>query len=115
MPEEIKVKIGTLFEGAKVVIIPDKDKAGMAYAVYVANLLYGWCSSLKLLSLDVKDVSVYLGMKTTDNLLNIVHNTGEYIPIGAVTREEFNSFRGVNLYLWQTLRRRKPKRKPMYD
>ena len=104
-----------LFEGAKVIIIPDNDEAGRKYAHYVADLLYGWCSSLKLITLPCKDVSDYLETKTIDTLWQIVFNTGEYIPSGAVTRAEFNSFRGVNLYLWRVLRQRKPKRKPKYD
>ena len=64
---------------------------------------------------QIKDVSDYLLTHTIDSLLNIVHNTKEYIPAGAVTREEFNSFRGVNLYLWQQLRQIKPKRQPKWD
>ena len=40
-----------IFEGAKVVIIPDGDEPGRKYALYVANLLYGWCASLKVISL----------------------------------------------------------------
>ena len=118
-----------LLEGAKVVIIADNDEAGRKYALYVANLLYGWCSTLKLLTLPTKDVSDFLMVETTsiveglkvtdtffntiDKLLQIVDNTEEYIPVGAVTRDEFNSFRGVNLYLWQQLRQRK--RKPKYS
>ncbi len=104
-----------LFQDAKVVIIPDKDAPGMKYAQYVANLLYGWCSSLKLLdSLPAKDVSDYLEAGTIDNLLNIVYNTSEYIPAGAVTREEFNAWRGVNQYLWQLLLKRKIKKYKRY-
>ena len=60
-----------------------------------------------------KDVSDYLQIKTIDDLLNMVNEYSEYIPVGAVTRDEFNSFRGVNLYLWQQLRQRK--RKPKYS
>mgnify|MGYP001612047086 CR=1 FL=1 len=104
-----------LFEGAKVTIIPDNDEAGRKYAHYVADLLYGWCLSLKFITLPCKDVSDYLETKTVDNLLQIVYNTSEYVPTGVVTREEFTSFRGVNLYLWRVLRQRKPKRKPKYD
>ena len=96
-----------LFQDAKVVIIPDNDEPGRKYAQYVANLLYGWCSSLKIITLPDKDVSDYLGTKPVDTLLNIVYNTGEYIPIGVVTRDEFNSWRGVNQYLWQLLLKQK--------
>lgn len=100
-----------IFEGARVVIIPDNDDAGRKYAHYVANLLYGWCSSLKLITLPSKDVSDYLETERIDTLLNIVRNTKEYVPTGAVTREEFNDWRGVNLYLWQLLLKRKSTKK----
>ena len=104
-----------LFEGAKIIIIPDKDKAGINYATYVANLLYGWCLSLKLITLPAKDVSAYLETQTIDNLLNIVYNTSEYIPSGAVTREEFNGWRGINQYLWRLLLKQKAKSKSKYS
>lgn len=96
------------FLGARVVIIPDNDEPGRKYANYVGNLLYGWCSSLKIVTLPVKDVSDYLDSgKTIDNLLNICHNTDEYIPSGVITRDEFNSWRGVNQYLWKLLLKQK--------
>ena len=113
-----------LFEGAKVIIIPDNDDAGRKYAKYVADMIYGWCSSLKIITLPstignilpVKDVSDYLNIPaiTIDNLLNIVYNTGEYIPTGAVTRDEFNSWRGVNQYLWGLLLKQKTYKKKRY-
>jgi len=103
-----------LFQGAKIIIIPDNDTPGLKYAQYVSNLLYGWCASLKLITLPAKDVSDYLDSQAIDdehsnprdNLLNLCHNMGEFIPSGAVTREEFNAWRGVNQYLWQTLLRK---------
>lgn len=96
------------FLNAIVAIIPDSDEPGRKYAHYVGNLLYGWCSSLKILTLPLKDVTDYLDSgKTIDNLLNICHNTGEYVPSGVITRDEFNSWRGVNQYLWQLLLQRK--------
>ncbi len=104
-----------LFQGMKVVIIPDDDVAGHKYAQYVANLLFGWCASLKVTTLPAKDVSDYLETKTFDNLLNIVYNTREYIPSGAVTREEFNDWRGINQYLWQLLLRRKVSKSKRYN
>ena len=103
-----------LFQGAKVVIIPDNDEAGRKYALYVANLLYGWCASLKLLMLPAKDVSDYLTTKTIDNLLNVVHNTKEYIPIGAPTWEYVNELRGFCIYLWQTILKQKRKDDYLY-
>ena len=95
------------FLDATVAIIPDNDNSGKKYAQYVANLLFGWCSSLKVIELPVKDVTDYLSEKSVDSLLNIYHNTSEYVPSGIVTREEFNEFRGINLYLWRALMVRK--------
>ena len=63
----------------------------------------------------IKDVSDYLVTNSVDNLLQIVDNTKEYIPVGAVTRDEFNDWRGINQYLWQELRKRKPKRQSKYS
>ncbi len=103
-----------LFQNATVAIIPDNDDPGRKYAHYVANLLYGWASSLKIITLPLKDVSDYLETQTIDNLLNICHNTGKYIPSGAVTRDEFNSWRGVNQYLWQQLLKQKTNRRKSY-
>ena len=101
-----------LFENANIIIIPDNDAAGKKYAHYVASILDGWCASLKVLELPLgKDVSDYLQTQTIDNLLNLIHNTGEYVPRGAVTREEFESFKGVNRYLWKLIRPFNGKRK----
>mgnify|MGYP001557764688 CR=1 FL=1 len=105
-----------MFQGAKIVVIPDNDEPGRKYAQYVANSFYGWCSSLKVVALPTgKDVSDYLETQTIDNLLNIVYNTAEYIPGGAVTREEFESWRGVNQYLLRQLFRQKARGKSKYD
>ncbi len=97
-----------LFLNAIVAIIPDWDGPGRKYAQYVANLLYGWTTSLKIIALPSKDVSDYFDEgKTIDDLFNILYKTGEYIPTGAVTRDEFESYRGVNRYLWRILLRQK--------
>ncbi len=109
-----------VFEGARVVIIPDNDETGRKYSQNVANLLYGWCSSLKVINLPslignilpIKDASDYLETQTIDNLLNILYNTREYIPSGAVTSDEFDSFKGVNRYLWKLIRSSSGKKKP---
>ncbi len=99
------------FLSARVAIIPDSDEPGRKYAQYVGNLLYGWCSSLKIVTLPLKDVSDYLETQSIDSLLNILYNTSDYVPSGVITRDEFNSWRGVNQYLWQLLLRRNSKRK----
>lgn len=101
-----------LFENAQVIIFPDNDTPGKKYAQYVASILDGWCASLKVVELPLgKDVSDYLETQTLDNLLNLVHNIGEYILRGAVTRDEFNSWKGVNRYLWNLLRSTNGKKK----
>ena len=96
----------TLFKNANVVIIPDNDAPGLKYANYVADGLVNVCESVKVINLPVgKDVSEYLENKTTDNLINMVENTNSYLPEGLVTREEFETFRGIVKYLLR------PKRK----
>lgn len=106
----------TLLHSATCCIIPDNDEPGHKYANYVANLLYGWCASVKVITLDAKDVSAYLEANSVDNLRDILYNTKEYVPGGAVTREEFNELRGFNLYLLKTLRQKSSrKRVSRYD
>ena len=100
-----------LFEGAKVAIIPDQDEPGKKYAQYVASILHDWCASLKVISLPLKDVTEYLGNNPVDNLLNMVYNGKEYIPLNTITREEFESFKGVNRYLWNLVTNGRKKRK----
>ena len=101
MPEVIP-----LFEEAQVVIIPDNDEPGKKYAQYVASILYGWCASLKIVPLPLKDVSEYLESTPIDKLLNLVYNGKEYIPPNTVTREEFEAFMGINRYLWNQIQRK---------
>ncbi|MFA5036708.1 MAG: hypothetical protein WC479_05980 [Candidatus Izemoplasmatales bacterium] len=87
---------------ARVAIIPDNDTPGKQYATRIANQLYGWCSSLKILALPVKvkgDVTDYLSDHDVQSLINIYDNTPEYTPIGAVTRDEFNAIKGHLIYL----------------
>ncbi len=104
-----------LFFNSTIAIIPDQDEPGRKYAQYVANLLYGWCISLKVITLPLKDVTDYLETKTVDNLLNIVYNTREYIPVGAVTRDEFNELRGLNIYLLRSLMVKRNSTKRIYN
>ena len=92
-----------LFEGAKVAIVPDQDEPGKKYAQYVASILSGWCTSLKVVNLPLKDVTDYLSSNEVDKLLNMVYNGHEYTPLNTVTREEFESFKGVNRYLWDLI------------
>jgi len=95
---------------ANVVIIPDNDKAGREYAEALAKDLYGWCDSLKMARLpvgDKGDVSDYLELNGVDKLLNIVDNCGQYIPIGAVTREEFNMLKRHVIYTRELMSKKK--------
>ena len=108
-------QIVTYFLNATVAIIPDKDEPGKKYAQYVANLLYGFTQSLKVINLPIKDVSDYLETNPLDSLMNIVYKTPEYVPSGVVTREEFNEWRGINIYLLRSLLRSKGKRKQYND
>lgn len=104
-----------LFEGANVVILPDQDEPGKKYAQYVASILSGWTTSLKVINLPLKDVSDYLESHTIDSLLNMVYNGKEYTPLNTVTRDEFESFKGVNRYLWNQIRTYNGKRKRKYN
>ena len=93
----------SILRHTKVAIIPDNDKPGKDYAKRVADQLYGWCDSLRMITLPVPvkgDVTDYLESgKTIENLLNIYDNTPEYTPIGAVTRDEYASLKGQVIYL----------------
>lgn len=103
-----------IFYDAKVVIIPDNDDAGLEYAEGIARLIYGWAKSLKLIKLDVPrggDVTDYLNTKDVQSLINCVQDEPEYMPKGAVTREEFTSLIKHLVYLNSHL---KPLRKIPY-
>ena len=87
---------------ANVILLPDMDSAGKKYMEYVASLLYGWCKSLKLIELDIKsgkDVTDYLQDHDALTLLNIADNSPQDTPVGAVTRDEFNTIKGCVIYL----------------
>jgi len=101
-----------IFHNARVIIIPDNDKAGHEYAYGIASLLYGWAKSLKIINPNVQpggDVSDFLLDNPIDKLYNLINNASEYIPKGAVTREEFNSLKGQLVYLTKKLNERTDK------
>jgi len=98
-------------KGATVAIIPDGDEPGKRYAETTANMLYGWASSLKLLNLGSQDVTEWLKNHNTDELESLSKNTKEYIPLGAVTREEFNQLKGHLIYIQGKLKTSASKRK----
>ncbi|MFH1230926.1 MAG: hypothetical protein V1709_05455, partial [Planctomycetota bacterium] len=118
-----------IFSGAQVCVIPDNDVAGQKYARYVADMLYGWCESIKLIQLVnfiikdskgneippvIKDVSDYLETQTVANLLNIVNKSLNYVPVGTVTRDEFESYRGINQWLWKYIIKLENKKRKRY-
>ena len=90
-------------QGARIAIIPDGDGPGQKYAEATANMLYGWADSLKLLNLESPDVTEWLKVHRPDELETLLENTREYIPKGAVTREEFHQLKGHLIYLHKTI------------
>lgn len=91
-----------MFYKANVVIIPDNDKAGHEYAQGIARLLYGWATSLKLVNPNEQsgaDITDYLENHEIETLWNIIEDSPQFIPKGAVTREEFTNLKGHLIYL----------------
>ncbi len=90
------------FQASSVVILPDNDPPGWEYAEGIAKTLYGFAKSLKVVKLPVnekQDVSDFLETNTINKLWNLVNNSGQFIPTGAVTREEYNSLKWHLIYL----------------
>jgi len=88
-----------VLEDTKVAIIPDNDEPGRKHAERVANLLYGWAKSVRILELGSRDTTEWLKTRNTDELEGIYRDTLEWIPMGAVTREEFNQLKGHIHYI----------------
>lgn len=82
---------------AMVVLIPDNDEAGKKWANNVGNMLYGWTRMLKVVGLpDIKeggDVTDWLQDNTIKDLEYLVLTTPDFIPEGAVTREEHEALK----------------------
>jgi len=99
-------------KGARIAIIPDADTAGRKHAEKIANVLYGWAKSLKVLELGSRDVTEWLKTHNPEELQTLWDDTKEYIPIGAVTRDEFQELKGHLIYLSRRFNRQpiKPKR-----
>ena len=95
---------------AKIGIIPDNDKPGRSHAENMAKFLYGWAKSLKLLELGASDVSDWLLTHNAEELAPLWENAKEYIPIGAVTREEHNQLKGHLIYIHDRYTSKKKKR-----
>lgn len=92
-----------LLYNANVTIIPDNDKSGKDYATRCAVSLYGWCKSLKIVPLPVEpkeDVTDYLRSNPIKTLLGLVNETPQYVPVGAISRDEFFSLKGQIIYLY---------------
>ena len=88
---------------AMVVLIPDNDDAGKKWANNVGNMLYGWTRMLKVVGLpDIKeggDVTDWLQDNTIKDLEYLVLTTKDFIPEGAVTREEYEALKRHLIYL----------------
>lgn len=90
-------------EDAMVVLIPDNDEAGKKWANNVGNMLYGWTKMLKVIELSCglayfhikegTDVTDWLQDNTTRELEKLVLTTKDFIPAGAVTREEHEALK----------------------
>ena len=82
---------------AMVVLIPDNDDAGKKWANNVGNMLYGWARMLKVVGLpDIKkdgDVTDWLQDNIIKDLEYLVLTTPDFIPEGAVTREEHEALK----------------------
>lgn len=99
-----------LFRNANVIIIPDNDDPGIEYAYGIGKLLYGWAKSLKIINPNTEphaDITDWLGNHTVEKLQNIIDNAPQYIPSGAVTRDEMMAVRGHLIYLSDQIRVRK--------
>lgn len=112
-------------EGAKVAIIPDNDAPGHKHALRVAECLYGWASSVKLIELPGQGA----GDDTTDwlfregnsrlKLANLLNNAPEYLPPQIITRDEFNVLKymvkaqakEIKSLRWKLFEQRSKKRK----
>jgi len=100
-----------VFRKAKVVLLPDNDDAGYEYAIGIARLLYGWADSLKLIKLDVPtggDVTDFLAKHDIEKLFTIIKNSPEFVPTGAITREEYHAIKGHLIYLHGLIKKLRP-------
>ncbi len=82
-----------------IALLPDDDSAGQKYAEKIADQIYGWARTVKILKLGIKDVTEWLKTHNADELQTLWKETPEYIPMHAVTRDEFNSLKGHVRYL----------------
>lgn len=94
---------------AMVVLIPDNDDAGKKWANNVGNMLYGWTKMLKVIKLSCglvyfrlkegADVTDWLQARPVKDLEKLVLATEDFIPEGAVTREEYEALKRHLIYL----------------
>ena len=95
---------------AKVAIIPDGDEAGRKYAKKIGNQLYGWAEVVKWLNIGSKDITEWLKTHNVDELQSLWDNTKEYMPEGAITRNEFEALKGHLIYIHNLISKKKPPR-----
>lgn len=102
--EHIKILRGI----EKVVILPDSDKPGMAYAIRIANALQGEVEELKIVELqglqkkeDVLDWSKIPG-NNKEKLIELIKNTPLWIPTpesqkqdGVILQEKWEECQGI--------------------
>jgi len=88
-----------VLKDSHVAIIPDNDEPGRKHAYKIGNSLYGWAGIVKILELGSKDVTEWLKTHNPEDLQVLWKNTHEYIPKGAVTRDEFHEIKGHLIYL----------------
>lgn len=95
---------------AMVVLIPDNDVAGREWANRIGGILYGWVKMLKVVylygelkmlgqHLNGKDVTDWLVENTVKDLGKLVLKTKDFMPEGAVTREEYEALKRHLIYL----------------
>ncbi|HDY90407.1 MAG TPA: hypothetical protein ENH82_20090, partial [bacterium] len=90
-------------KGARVIIIPDNDRAGKKHAQAVAHALHKSGSKVKILELpglpDKGDVSDWLNNGgTIADLMNLVKNTCEWDPTQVKPSKTFKDSRNKDLY-----------------
>lgn len=92
-------------QGAQITIIPDQDEPGKEYGHRVGTMLYGWTKSIKWLDLDAKDVSDWLQSHDPQTLHNLNDNAPDFMPNGAITREEFAALQAHLVYVTNRINR----------
>jgi len=85
-------------KGRNLIIIPDNDEPGIKHAKRVAHIMFGWCK-VKIVLLPDKDITDFLKSHATEELYNLINETGEFYPDNIVTREELQILTYHVIYL----------------